>query len=85
MKISTSSLIRKLRNLEVLTYYSKDFSREFWSNLTDIQNNLFRANFKKLLEFNKIIIIFNYKNNINLQSHNDHDIAFNCNFRYSSD
>ena len=85
MKVSTSSLIRKLRNLEVPTCYSKDFSREFWSNLTDIQNNLFRANFKKLLEFNKIIIIFNYKNNINLQSHNDHDIEFNCNFRHSSD
>ena len=54
VKISTSSLFRKLRNLEVPTCYLKDFSREFWSNLADFQNNLFRANFKKPFEFNKM-------------------------------
>ena len=86
LKTLSLNLIRKLTNLEVRTFYSKDFSRVFWSNLTDLQNNLFRANFKKLFKFNKIIyIFFNYKSSINLQSHSNHDIAFNCDFRYSLD
>ena len=47
--------IRKLRNLEVSSCcYSEDFNREHWSNLTDFQNNLSRANFKKVFKFNKM-------------------------------
>ena len=49
-----SSLIRKLRKLEVLNCNSKDFNREFWLNLTDCQNNLFKANFKNLFKFIKM-------------------------------
>ena len=39
---------------EVAAYYSRDFNREFWSNLTYLHNNVFRANFKKLFEYNKM-------------------------------
>ena len=38
------------KNLEVASCYSKDFNREFRSNLNYVKTNLFRANFKKLFE-----------------------------------
>ena len=78
-KVSTS------KNLDVATCCSKDFNRELWSYLTCFHNNLFRANFKKLFECNKCVIIFYCKSNDNLQSHSNHDIVFNCNFRWSLD
>ena len=51
-KVSTS------KNLDVATCYSKDFNREFWSDLTCFHNNLFRANFKKLFECNTMCYYF---------------------------
>ena len=77
--------ISTLKNLEVPTCYSEGFDREFWSNLTYFQSNLFRDNFKKLFECNKWVIIFSCKSNNNLQSYSKYDIVFNCNFRYSLD
>ena len=49
--------ISTLKNLEVAICYSKYFNRELRSNLTYFQNNLFRANFKKLLEYVLLFLI----------------------------
>ena len=57
-KMTSKKKPSKLKNVEVPTCYSKDFNREFRSNLTYFQNNLFRANFKKLFERNKMCFFF---------------------------
>ena len=75
-----------LKNLEVATCYSKDFSKEFRSNLTYFKNNWFRELISRnYLNVIKCVIIFYCKSNNKLQSHSNHDIVFNCNFWYSSD
>ena len=51
-KMISKRKISTLKNLEMATCYSKYFNREFRPNLTYFQNNLFRANFKKLFERN---------------------------------
>ena len=59
-KMISKKKISTLKNLEVPTCYSKDFNREFRSNLTYFQNNSFRANFKKLFEYNKMCYYFSF-------------------------
>ena len=67
------------------TCYSNDFKKEFQSNLTYLFKYLFRANFKKRLQCNKMCYYLLLQSNNNLQSHSNHDIIFNSIFRYSLD
>ena len=67
------------------TCYSNNFKKEFQSNLTYFQTNLFRANFKKLFEYNKMCYFFIIKATIIYQSHSNDGIVFNCIFRYLLD
>ena len=57
-KMISKNKTSKFKNREAATCYSKGFNTEFQSNLTYFQNNLFRANFKKLFECNKICYYF---------------------------
>ena len=57
-KMISIKKISTLKKPDVAICYSKDFNREFRSNLTYFQNNLFRANFKKLFECSKICYYF---------------------------
>ena len=47
-----------LKNLKVTTCYSNEIKKEFRSNIIYFRNNLFRANFKKLFEYNKMCYYF---------------------------
>ena len=60
VKILTSSLIRKLRNLEVPTCYQNKFSREFWSSIAYFQNNFLEPisrNYSSLIKCINFFII----------------------------
>ena len=82
-KMISKNKTSKFKNREVVTSYSKGFNREFQSNLTYFQNNIFRTNFKKLFECNKMCYTFYCKSNNNLQPHSNYGIVFNCIFWYS--